>query len=160
VGWPQGTTHGQQLVLQPFRLASFPQLEVLSLDVDYLQAGTCAQLSTLTALQELYVGTFLFELPPTLWSSIARMPRLAHLAITAQTQEVEACTIPAAAWQALRGCRLESLALTHCFMGSDDRGEHSCLPARLPVCPPTCLPAQLPACRLPACCRRCWCCPA
>jgi len=133
--WPEGTSYGEQLALQPFSLASFQQLEALTLNVEVLQPSSCAQLSALTALRSVAVGIFDAQVPATLWSSLARMPRLEQLTVDVQTPEGGACTIPAAGWQVLRGCPLRSLEIKHQYI-YDQRGEPSLLTACLPACLP------------------------
>lgn len=111
--WGWGSTFGTSL-------AALVHLQRLDLDMGYCQPGTCAQLAALTTLRQLCCGTFDGELPGELWASLACMPVLEQLTISAQTWDT---CVPGEAWQALQACtQLSYLALRHDYLGSDERG--------------------------------------
>ncbi|KAL4425769.1 hypothetical protein ABPG75_009785 [Micractinium tetrahymenae] len=122
-GWAEGTSFGAALARSAFSLAALKRLQQLQVTAGNLQPVTCDQLSALTSLQQLTIGTFPERLPGQLWASLARMPQLADLVLGVQTQEDAQCVIPAAAWAALRACTaLSYLHIRHEYMEGDERG--------------------------------------
>lgn len=108
-------------------LACASSLRSLSIDAEYLQPASCAQLSALPGLNYLSLRSFEEQVPAQLWPAVARLQRLQHLAIDVLTPLRGVSPIPAAAWEHLRSCSsLTHLAFEDPWLydaDADDRGE-------------------------------------
>ena len=113
-GVPEGSSHGAELARLPLGLEGLAHLAQLELDVDDLQASSCAQLSTLSTLTHLTAGTLTGQVPAELWAAVARMPQLAELIMAVQTLDDAPCCIGEQDWAELQACTgLTRLELKH-----------------------------------------------
>lgn len=149
---PDAKSCGAALARQPLGLGALVRLRDLLLCVDDLQPATCGQLSALSGLTHLDVGTVMAQVPPQLWQAAGCMPRLAHLRLVVHVGVHEAtCTIDGEAWVCLAACtQLTALTLRHCLTHDWERASGKRCAAldhhtTLPTTPrPTGQPPSLP----------------